>query len=140
MPPLQRVTMRAPLTTLAIGAITPAPDATTGALALAATSDVSVAWTPPSDDARARVMVTLSTDRAEVRCFDDAVNGSATIGAEWVAKLLAEAGPTADGGAGFTGKMFIASHRQATLFADGGWIVYVVAAHVHREIPFTGIR
>ncbi|MBX3231926.1 MAG: hypothetical protein KIT84_12170 [Labilithrix sp.] len=137
MPPLEGVRMRAPLVQLAIGDVTPAPDATTGALALDATSEVSVKWTPPVEDTRSRVMVALTTDLAEVRCFDDAANGGAVIGNEWIARLLAASTKDDDAGAGVTGTMTVASHRQTTLFAEGDWIVYVVAAHVHRDIAFT---
>lgn len=141
MPPLTRVTMSAPLVELAIDSITPAPDGETNTIAIAPGAGLAVKWTPPVEQTRSRVMVTLTTERAEVRCFDDAETGSAIIGHSFIGKLIAAAGSgSADAGAPLTGKMLIASHRQHTMFADGGWIVYVVATHVHRDIAFTGMR
>lgn len=161
MPPLDRVSMRAPLVELTVGAIAPAPDAN-GALAIKPSSDVSVAWTPPADETASRILVTLETDHANVRCFDYAETGSIVVPARWIAQLFptgtasdggtpavgdASSDASVDGGtpsaAGtpvITGHLTIASHRQSTTFAPGDWTVYAVATSVHRDIAFTGTR
>ena len=41
------------------------------------------------------------------------------------------------GAAALAGKLTVATHRQVTLYANGGWIIYVVASNVHRDIAFS---
>lgn len=145
MPPLSRVAMRAPLVELTIGAITPAPDATSGTLSITPTTEVGVTWTPPAEETLSRVMVTLETAHANVRCFNRADTGTTIIPAKWIEQLfpdprdlVVDAG---DGGSSsISGKLTVASHRQTTLIAPGNWVVYVVATSVHRDIAFTGTR
>jgi hypothetical protein len=141
MPPLERVTMRAPLVELTLGAIAPAPDATTGAMTITPKTDVGVAWTPPAEDTLSRVLVTLETEHANVRCFTRAEKGSTIVPAQWIERLFPDPQDPSDGGSStITGKLTIASHRQTTLIEPGNWIVYVVATSVHRQIAFTGTR
>ena len=164
MPPLDGVQMRAPLVELTVGAITPAPDAN-GAITIKPSSDVSVAWTPPAGETASRILVTLETEHANVRCFDYPDTGSIVVPARWIAQLfpVGTAGTAADGGAPsvndasvdasadggasapsgpavISGHLTIASHRQSTTFAPGDWTVYAVATSVHRDIAFTGTR
>lgn len=141
MPPLDRVIMRAPLVELTVGTITPAPDATTGAIAITPKSDVGVTWTPPAEPTLSRVLVTLETAHANVRCFNRADTGSTIVPATWIAQLFPDPRDPSDGGSStISGKLTIASHRQTTMIAPGNWVVYVVATAVHRDIAFTGAR
>ena len=148
MPPLDRVTMRAPLVELALGAVAPAPDAS-GSIALTPATDVGVTWTPPSEDTLSRVLVSLETEHANVRCFNRADAGSTIVSAKRIAQLLesstvgetdGETGGATASGATVRGKLVIATHRQTTLIAPGNWLVYVVATSVQRDIAFTGTR
>lgn len=137
MPELGRVNLLAPADTLSIEAITPAPDAT-NAIALTPSTDVGVTWTPVLDEAASRVLVSLETAHANVRCFNEAKTGSAIVPATWIAQLFEE--EPKGSSTTISGKLTIASHRQATVIAQGNWLVYVVATGVHRDIAFTGTR
>jgi hypothetical protein len=141
MPPLERVTMRAPLVELTVGAIAPAPDATTGTMTITPKTDVGVSWTPPAEDTLSRILVTLETEHANVRCFTRPEKGSSIVPAQWIERLFPDPRDPSDGGSSsITGKLTIASHRQTTLIEPGNWLVYVVATSVHRQIAFTGTR
>lgn len=132
LPRIDPFRMAAPRTELSVTGVTPVE------LAMKRTDDLTVTWTPPpADDPPSRVMVGLRTaDGVEVRCFVREDEGRAVIPSAWVARLFDAADPARP----LTGTLTIASHRQTTVYGQGNWIVYVVASHRHRELPFTGAR
>ena len=142
MPRLQPVTMRAPRTDLAITAITPALAEGASEVAIKATDDVAVTWTPPESGAETRVMVTVETDDdagasiAGVRCFGTSSSGGAVIPSKWVARLFS----SVDAEKPIKGHVGVSSHRQTTYHARGNWTAYIVATTQHREQAFTGVR
>ena len=71
---------------------------------------------------------------AELRCFFDRQAGSGRFPRQLLQRFatLLGAGP----GTAVKGKLRIATHRQLTIFANGGWTVYVVASVDQREQPF----
>jgi len=69
----------------------------------------------------------------ELRCFFDRNAGTGTIPAQLVGRfytLLAAPGA-------ITGRLHVATHQQLTIFAKGGWTVYVVATAEQRDQPFS---
>ena len=98
----------------------------------------------------------------ELRCFFDRSAGTGTIPARLVGRFYtllgggqanaaaAEAGAPADASAdagananapstpgAITGRLHVATHQQLTIFAKGGWTVYVVATAEQRDQPFS---
>ncbi len=141
MPRFETVTLRAPRTELEITAISPAVAEGATETTLAPTDDVGITWTPTSRDGWTRVMVTLETDEEDnpgggVRCFGTSTSGSVVIPAKWVARLFSSVDPAKP----IKGRISVASHRQITYLARGGWAAYIVATTLHREQPFTGSR
>jgi hypothetical protein len=137
MPDIRPVTMKAPRTELAITGVTPAVAQGSTELSLKPTDSIAVTWTPIEDERSTRVMVALETDEekgpgGEVRCFGSGKSGSAIIPSEWVARLFSSVDPSTP----VNGRLEIATHRQVTVRARGGWTVYVVATTVHREQSF----
>jgi hypothetical protein len=70
----------------------------------------------------------------ELRCFFEREAGVGRFPTKLMERFvaLAEGVP----GGAVKGKLRIATHRQLTIFADGGWTVYVVASVDQREQPF----
>lgn len=141
MPPIPRATMTAPVTALEVASIAPALPEGATELTIRSNDSVGVEWRPVEEKPFSRVMVSLETEvengpGAQVRCFGTARSGSAVIPAHWVARLFS----TVDPNAPIKGRLAIASHRQVTIYARGGWVVYVVATTVHREQAFRGER
>ena len=70
----------------------------------------------------------------ELRCFFDRTAGTGRFPTRLLERfaMLVGAAP----GTTIKGKLHIATHRQLTIFADGGWTVYVVATAEQREQPF----
>lgn len=70
----------------------------------------------------------------ELRCFFDRDAGKGLFPKRLMDRFVALAEGTPGGAV--KGKLRIATHRQLTIFADGGWTVYVVASVDQREQPF----
>ncbi len=105
--------------------------------------ELEVGWTPSDKSApHENVVASLTAVPAdqpnargvELRCFFDRDAG---IG-RFPTKLMDRFAMLVGGAPGSTlkGKLHIATHRQLTIFADGGWTVYVVATAEQREQPF----
>jgi hypothetical protein len=130
-PRIEPFVMIAPRTELAVAE---PPD---GELALSGAEDLRVAWTPEGlAHGHESVVVSLRAgDEArglvELRCFFDEDAGAGLVPGSFLAELAAEAG------SGATGKLGIATHRQVTVHARGGWTIYVVATAGRRVQPFT---
>lgn len=128
IPDIPAVPLASPRTEL--GIVAPAA----GDLTIDATSDLAVAWTAGrTADHPSRVMVALETGDGdargkEVRCFFDEEETRGAIPKALLAKL---------GAPGTKGVVQIATHRQVSVLARGGWTIYVVGTIGHREQPFT---
>jgi hypothetical protein len=68
----------------------------------------------------------------ELRCFFDRSAGTGRFPQKMMDRFATLVGPGA-----IKGKLRIATHRQLTILANGGWTVYVVATADQREQPFT---
>lgn len=127
LPEIPAVPMHAPRTELT----TIEPPA--GELSVDAASHLAFAWrSGATPDLPSNVMVALDTEDetgrgAEVRCFFDEKEGRGAVPPALLQRL---------GASGTKGTVRIATHRQVTVIANGGWLVYVVGAIVHREQPF----
>lgn len=138
MPPLRPFSLKLP----APGLVVTAP-AETGAIALKGSDPLTVTWSAADAD-RDSVMVALSTGAAreatsgiQLRCFFEREAGTATIPPELVASFVNRASATTGAiGGSVTGRLVVASHRQATFVGRGDWVAYVVATSVAREQPF----
>lgn len=107
------------------------------------TQDLVVTWA--ASDAAApseNVVVSLTAVPAgaaanargtELRCFFDRTAGTGTIPSRLVSRLHDLLG----GAPAVKGKLRIATHQQLTIFAKGGWTVYVVATAEQRDQPFS---
>jgi hypothetical protein len=106
--------------------------------------ELEVAWTP-SDKAAQRENVVASLTAVaegqpgsrgvELRCFFDRTAGTGRFPKNLTTRFATLLG--AAPGSAIKGKLHIATHRQLTIFARGGWTVYVVASAEQREQPFT---
>lgn len=145
IPPLGGFRFQAPSPDLVV--TKPAPAGEPSALTVTETEDLAVAWTSPdpASDVPAKgdaVLVALTLgagDSFELRCFYDRRAGSAIVPRAWVRALREASGVPAAGDAGAlaaAGTLTISSQRQVTLAGRGGWVVYVVASAVARELPF----
>lgn len=133
MPTIRPQRMTAPAAELQITA--PAADAE---LAIRASEDFTVSWTVVDEKVPSRVMVALETEEpdgraGEVRCFFNANEPTGIVPKLWLTRLLSSVAPEQP----IKGKVQIATHRQLTLYARGGWTIYVVATTLHREQAFT---
>lgn len=112
----------------------PAADAE---VALPAAGDLEVAWEPGGSGTKENVVASFFTEPTdgtrgvELRCFFDRADGKGTFPKQLVARFAQIAGQGE-----VKGKLRIATHRQLTIVARGGWIVYVVAGVEQREQPF----
>lgn len=70
----------------------------------------------------------------EVRCFFEREDGKGQFPKAIMTRFVELLG---GGQAPIKGRLRIATHRQLTIHADGGWTVYVVASVDQREQPFT---
>jgi hypothetical protein len=113
-------------------------------VAIPAGQELEVGWTPSTDDGQhENVVVSLSAVPAsepdargvELRCFFDRTAGTGRFPKNLTNRFvsLLRAAP----GTAIKGKLHIATHRQLTIFARGGWTVYVVATAEQRAQPFT---
>lgn len=131
MPTIAPARFTAPSVDLAITA----PAA--GEVALPAAGELEVAWGPGEGVAKESVVASFVTEPAdgsrgvELRCFFERNAGKGTFPKAMVERFAQLAGP-----GDVKGKLRLATHRQLTIVADGGWIVYVVAGAEQREQPF----
>lgn len=132
MPDIRPSRMTVPSVDLAITA--PAADAE---VALPIAGDFEVTWTPGEAVTKENVVASFYTEPAdgsrgvELRCFFDRSAGKGTFPKSVVERFVQLAG-----GNDVKGKLRFGTHRQLTIVADGGWIVYVVAGVEQREQPF----
>lgn len=105
--------------------------------------ELEVAWAPSDPAAPAEnVVASLTAVPAdqpnargvELRCFFDRTAGAGRFPTRLLERFATLVGTAP--GATLKGKLHIATHRQLTIFADGGWTVYVVATAEQREQPF----
>lgn len=105
--------------------------------------ELEVAWTPSDTSApHENVVASLTAVPAdqpnargvELRCFFDRDAGTGRLPTRMMERFATLVG--AAPGTTIKGKLHIATHRQLTIFADGGWTVYVVATAEQREQPF----
>ena len=109
--------------------------------------ELEVGWTP-SDKAAPpeNVVASLTAVPAdqpnargvELRCFFDRTAGVGRFPTKLLERFAMLVGTAL--GATLEGKLHIATHRQLTIFADGGWTVFVVATAEQREQPFALTR
>lgn len=147
MPEIKQATLRAPAAELVLTA-PPAGDAATPVtLDAKGKTPFTVSWdvTPATDGPRESVVASFvatppTTPNArgvELRCFFDRQKGSGVFPQELI-EYYAELFGTGD--APVTGTLHVATHRQLTIYTDGGWVVYVVATADQRAQPFTLVR
>ena len=116
--------------------------------------DLTFSWTP-SDPAAPHESVVVSLNAVpaatpnargtELRCFFDRTAGMGHIPSRLVSRFYAllgggqATGEAGDAGAApaIKGKLHVATHSQLTIFAKGGWTVYVVATAEQRDQPFS---
>ena len=117
LPPFGPIPLLSPRTAITVTA----PAASTDDLAVDSTKDLGLSWTvvDTPNDAPSRVMTSIETDNEEVRCFFDADASAGAMPSSFL-KLL--------GPAGTKGTLSVATHRQVTVIARGGWTIYVVGA------------
>lgn len=142
MPTIGPETLTVPSTDLAIRA----PADAAAEIAIDPRQDLAIAWSAGEPDAPAapgeNVVASLvaappgtaDARGVELRCFfpRDAGKG------QFPSSILNRFAALASSGKGvIKGKLRIATHRQLTIFADGGWTVYVVASVDQRTQPFT---
>ena len=105
--------------------------------------ELEVGWTPSDQSAlHESVVASLTAVPAdqpnargvELRCFFDRNAGTGRFPTKLMERFATLVG--AAPGTTLKGKLHIATHRQLTIFADGGWTVYVVATAEQREQPF----
>jgi len=160
MPDIDPATIKMPSQTLAVAS----PADAAANVALASSQDFVVTWDAGDPNAAPEnVVVSLTSVPAgaapnahgtELRCFFDRSAGTGTIPARLVGRFYtllaggqasadagadAGAGANADAGAAgaITGRLHVATHQQLTIFAKGGWTVYVVATAEQRDQPFS---
>jgi len=135
MPEIPPQTLRVPSLDLPIAS--PAADAE---VALAIDGSLELAWEPQGGAPREDVVAAFVSEPAdgsrgvELRCFFDRDDGRGKLPRALIERFASLAG-VGQGGE-VRGKLRIATHRQLTILADGGWIVYVVASAPQREQPF----
>ncbi len=105
--------------------------------------ELEVGWTPSAKDAPAENVVASITAvpegmpnarGVELRCFFDRTAGTGKFPKNMLERFATLVG--APEGTPVKGKLHFATHRQLTIFARGGWTVYVVATAEQREQPF----
>ncbi|MDB4936630.1 MAG: hypothetical protein JWP87_3602 [Labilithrix sp.] len=113
-------------------------------VAIPAGQELEVDWTASDKSApRENVVASLTAVPAgeaeargvELRCFFDRTAGKGSFPKNLTDRFATLLGATP--GTAVKGKLHIATHRQLTIFARGGWTVYVVATAAQREQPFT---
>lgn len=139
MPEITPVRLRVPSLDLALAA----PADAAAEVPVRLDEELEIGWTKPDASAtRESVVASLvavpegqpDARGVELRCFFDRGAGKGLFPKKLLERFvtLAEGAP----GGPVKGKLRIATHRQLTIFADGGWTVYVVASVDQREQPF----
>lgn len=146
MPDIAPSTMHVPSQDLAMSSPTDAA----AVVPVTAAQELAVTWAP-SDAAATpeNVVVSLNAVTAanpngrgvELRCFFDRSAGTGTVPARMMSRFFTLAGgqegTVSASSPAIVGKLRVATHRQLTIFARGGWTVYVVATSAQREQPFS---
>ncbi len=138
MPDIGPERISVPSTDLAISA----PADAASDVAIDANQDLEIAWGIGEPGLHENVVASLvavpdATPNArgvELRCFFARDNGKGAFPSAVIHRFAALVG---NGNAPIKGKLRVATHRQLTIFADGGWTVYVVASVDQRTQPFT---
>jgi len=142
MPTIGPKTLSPPSTELAL--LAPADAAAEVAVNTSA-NELEIAWTPAATAGkREGVVASLvaipenapDSRGVELRCFFDHDTGKGKLPQALVTRFAALVG----GSGVIKGKLHVATHRQLTIHADGGWTVYVVASVDQREQPFALTR
>jgi hypothetical protein len=163
MPDIAPSTLRVPSQDLVVAS----PADAAAEVAVPSTSDLTVSWTPSDPAATPEnVVVSLDAvpvatplptgatgatgaRGAELRCFFDRAAGTGHIPARLLARFNMLLGgqaaadttvapaPAPAPAPAIKGTLRIATHRQLTIFAKGGWTVYVVATAEQRLQPFS---
>jgi hypothetical protein len=139
MPEIQPERLRVPSLDLALVS----PEDPAAEVPVRLDRELAIGWTVPESDTRHESVVASlvavpegqpEARGVELRCFFDRDAGQGLFPKSLMERFvtLAEAAP----GGAVKGKLHIATHRQLTIFADGGWTVYVVASVDQREQPF----
>ena len=104
--------------------------------------ELEIGWTPAATAGQREAVVASlvaipenapDSRGVELRCFFDHDTGKGRLPQALVTRFAALVGGTG----AIRGKLHIATHRQLTIHAKGGWTVYVVASVDQREQPFT---
>lgn len=112
--------------------------------------DLTFSWTP-SDPAAPHESVVVSLNAVpvatpnargtELRCFFDRTAGMGHIPSRLMSRFFSlaggQAGSVSASNPAIKGKLHVATHSQLTIFAKGGWTVYVVATAEQRDQPFS---
>ena len=142
MPNIGPQTMSPPSTELAL--LAPADPAAEVAVNTSA-NELEIAWTPAGNAGKFEAVVASlvavpegapDSRGVELRCFFDHDTGKGRLPKALVTRFAALVG----GSGVIKGKLHVATHRQLTIHADGGWTVYVVASVDQREQPFALTR
>jgi hypothetical protein len=112
--------------------------------------DLTFTWTPSDPAApHENVVVSLNTVPVatpnargpELRCFFDRTAGMGHIPSRLVSRFFTlaggQAGTVSASNPAIKGTLHVATHSQLTIFAKGGWTVYVVATAEQRDQPFS---
>jgi hypothetical protein len=112
-------------------------------VAVSKAQELEIGWTPSSPEAASENVVASLTAvpegqpnarGIELRCFFDRTAGTGRFPQKMMDRFVTLVGAPA--GSAIKGKLRIATHRQLTLVAKGGWTVYVVATAEQREQAF----
>ena len=142
MPTIAPQTLSLPSTELAL--LAPADPAAEVAVDTTA-NELEIGWTPAATAGKRETVVASlvaipenapDSRGVELRCFFDHDAGKGRLPQALVTRFAALVGGTGV----IKGKLHIATHRQLTIYAQGGWTVYVVASVDQREQPFTLAR
>jgi len=139
MPQIRPSKLLVPSLDLAITAPA-APTDATPELAVPAARELEISWDAAA--LKENVVVSLvaspvgepASRGVELRCFFDRSAGKGVFPQRMMDRFVSLVGPASS--EPVKGKLHIATHRQLTIFADGGWTVYVVASVDQREQPF----
>jgi hypothetical protein len=134
--PSQTLPLTAPVDAAAEVALTAAQDFTVtwaASDAGAPSENVVVSLTALPAGAAGAAGAAANARGTELRCFFDRTAGTGTIPSQLVGRFHDLLG----GAPAIKGKLRIATHQQLTIFARGGWTVYVVATAEQRDQSFS---
>jgi len=142
MPNIGPQTLYAPSPELALSKpAAPAEEAAELAIDAKAEQGLEIGWTvsEPTTGPRESVVASLvagdspASRGVELRCFFDRGVGTGTFPQALITRFVGLVGAGTDP---IKGTLHIATHRQLTIHAAGGWTVYVVATVDQRSQPF----